>query len=222
MGTTQRTLSSPKVQAQLALCATAVTGLAVAPHAHAAVVTTFANTVITIPATAFGVYLNLETGLTGTSGSAVPGYDFNPYLTTKITPSSLGFYWGTPGGATTGAGVATGAATNLYADLPNGSIVSSASPTTAAIAGTTDSFLSSGTHILGFKFFGAAGTAEYGYMKIQTTATNGYPATILGWTFDNSGAAITVSAVPEPSTVAFLALAGGAVGVRAWRRRKAA
>ncbi len=192
-----------------------------APDAYAAVVTTYANTVIPIPQTTSGVYLNLETGAQGTSGSTVAGYDFNPYLAYYGT--QLGFYWGPA--ATRGGGVAASATTGPYLDLATGTTISSASTFTAVILGTTGSpYLTDGIHTLGFKFVNAAGTTDYGYIQIQTTTgSTGYPATILGWVYDNTpGTAITVSAVPEPSSLAALALIGGAAGVRAWRRRKAA
>ena len=221
METKSQTLSSSKVQLQLALCATAATGIALAPQADAAIVTTYANTVINVPATTAGIYLNLETGVSGTSGSAVTGYDFNPYLANS--GSQLGFYWGAA--ATRGAGVGSSATTGPYLDLAAGTVVGPASIFTSAIQGTTGSvYLSTtGVHNLGFRFITAAGTTDYGVLRLQTTAGNGFAATILGWTYENTGAAITVGgAVPEPGTVAFLALAGGAVGVRAWRRRKTA
>lgn len=212
-------LNSSKVQAQLALCAAAVTGLAVAPKAEAVIVNTFSNTVIPIPSTTVGIYLNLETGVSGSSGSAVTGYDFNPYLANS--GAQLGFYWGAT--ATRGAGVGSSTTTGPYLDLTLGTAVGPTSTFTAAILGTTGSaYLQNGNHILGFRFINAAGATNYGYMTIQTTATTGFPATIRGWTFENSGAPIVVTAVPEPSTVALLALAGGAVGVRAWRRRQTA
>lgn len=216
----ENNLSSSKVQVQLALCAAAATGVVAAPHAEAALVNTFANTVISIPATTAGIYLNLETGVNGTAAGAAVGYDFNPYLAGGGT--QLGFYWGPT--ATRGAGVASTAANGPYLDLAVGTVVGAASTFTSGITATTGSpYLATGTHILGFSFFNAAGTVDYGYLRIQTTAANGFPATILGWVYNNTpGTAVTVAAAPEPSTVAFLALAGGAVGVRAWRRRKTA
>lgn len=212
-------LSSSKIQAQLALCAAAATGLAVAPTAKATLVNTFANTTIPVPANTSGIYLNLETGASGTSGSSVAGYDFNPYLAGSGT--QLGFYWGPA--ATRGAGVGSTATTGPYLDLAAGTVVSSSSIFTSGILATTGSpYLATGIHNLGFRFINAAGTTDYGYLQLQTTATNGFPATILGWVYDNTpGTAVTV-AVPEPSTVAILALVGGAVGIRAFRRRKVA
>lgn len=211
---------SSRVQTQLALCAAAAAGLAVAPKAEATLVTTFANTTIPVPATTAGIYLNLETGAFGTSGSSVAGYDFNPYLANGGT--QLGFYWGPA--ATRGAGVAASTTTGPYLDLATGTVVGPSSTFTSAILGTSGSpYLTTGTFTLGFRFVNAAGTTDYGYLRLQTTASNGFPATILGWVYDNTpGTAVTVAPVPEPSSVALLALVGGAAGVRAWRRRKVA
>lgn len=184
--------------------------------------TTFQNTVLPIPQTTAGIYLNLQTGANGTSGSSVAGYDFNPYLAYYGT--QLGFYWGAA--ATRGAGVGASATTGPYLDLSAGTTIGGSSTFTSAILGTTGSpYLTDGIHTLGFRFINAAGTTDYGYMRIQTSSANGngYPATILGWVYESTpGTAITVSAVPEPSSLAVLALVGGAAGVRAWRRRKAA
>ncbi len=218
MKSIESNLSSSKIQTQLALCAVAAAGFAAAPNAEATLVTTFSNTVIPVPATTSGIYLNLETGASGTS-SAVTGYDFNPYLAGSGT--QLGFYWGPA--ATRGAGVGSTATTGPYLDLAAGTVVSSSSIFTSGILATTGSpYLATGVHNLGFRFINGAGTTDYGYLRLQTTAANGFPATILGWVYDNTpGTAVTV-AVPEPSTVAILALVGGAVGVRAFRRRKMA
>jgi hypothetical protein len=206
---------SGKVQSQLALAAAAVAGTAAV--SDAALVTTFQNTTIAVPATTGGVYLNLQTGASGATGSAVPGYDFNPYLASSGT--QLGFYWGPT--ATRGAGVGSTATTGPYLDLANGTVVSSASTFTAAILGTTGSayLTSAGPHILGFRFINAAGATNYGYMRLTTTPGVGLPATINGWVYDDAGAAVTV-AVPEPTSVGLAALASGAMLLR--NRRKLA
>lgn len=220
MKTIESNLSSSRVQAQLALCAAAATGFAVAPNAGAAIVTTFSNTTIPVPATTAGIYLNLQTGASGTTAGSVVGFDFNPYLANGGT--QLGFYWGLSTGR--GGGVAS-TTTGPYLDLAVGTVVGPASTFSSSILATVGSpyLTSSGIHTLGFQFFNAAGTIDYGYLRLQTTATNGFPATILGWTYENTpGTAITVAAVPEPSTVAILALVGGAAGIRACRRRKTA
>lgn len=211
-------LDLASVGTRLALCAAALAGTAGAvTPVEAAVIT---NTIpIPVPQTTAGVYINFLTGATGTS--AFTGWDFNPYN----TASGLGFYWNqTALGGLINAGVATGVATNLYANLTLGSTVSSTSPFTSAIQGTSANYRGTGIEILGFRFVNEATNAfNYGYLTIQTTATTGFPATILSYSYENSGGAITV--VPEPSTTALLSislLVVGAVGLREWRRRQVA
>ena len=164
---------------------------------------------------------------------------------------ALGFYWDqTPAGVDGGV---AGSATGPYLDLAPGTVVGPGSTYTAAIQGTTGSpYLSTGTHTLGFRFFNdVSGLTDYGYLTMSNTAISGpstslpgvnsttnkgtppigrtpatppgYPATIMSWSYDDTGAAITI--VPEPSTVALLtisALAAGALGLRKWRRQRAA
>ena len=47
------------------------------------------TTPIIVPNNADGVYLNLLTGATGTTGSSVPGWDINPYLANSV----FTFFW---------------------------------------------------------------------------------------------------------------------------------
>ncbi len=216
---------SGRVQSQLALCAAAMAGTAgVASTAQAVIVTTFQNTVIPVPATLAGVYLNFETGATGTASFA--GWDFNPYQRSATPSPGIGFYWNqTP--ASTHGGVSTGVGSSVYLDMAaTGGVSGPTSNFTAAIPGTDPQFRTTGIHRLGFKFVNAAAAVNFGYLTIQTTAGtgtgSGFPATILGWVFENSGAAINVPAVPEPSSAALLAMVAGAAGLRGWRRNRSA
>jgi hypothetical protein len=216
-----KNLDRSKVSIRLGACAAALGGTAyVVPEAHAGIVTF--NTPIPIPPNTAGVYVNFTTGATATA--AFTGWDFNPYLAGG--GSQLGFYWGT---AT--VGVANGVAdttTGPYSDLAIGTLVGPASTYTRVILGTSSSpYLTTGTHILGFSFTNDnTSTVDYGYLTMTTTAGSpgGYPATIQSWSFDDSGAPITVGAVPEPSTLLLTgaAMALGARGMRRWRRQKVA
>ena len=217
--------SSPSVQAQLGLCAAALAGTAaVTSTAEAVIVTTFQNTTIPVPATLGGIYINLQTGVTGPSGATTAGWDFNPYQ----TASGLGFYWSpTLVGGQRGGGVATGPATNLYADFAvTGGTAGPTSDFTSAIQGTSANYRNTGTHRLGFRFVNASNVFNYGYLTIDTTDgagnLDGFPATIRGWVYDDSGAAITIPPVPEPSSAALLALIAGSAGLRCWRRKSRA
>jgi hypothetical protein len=203
------------VQVRLGMCAAALAGTAAAVPTAQATIVTF-NTPIVIPNDFTGTYINLATG--ANSPGQPSGWDFNPYN----NGTSLAFYW--TGAGNDAMGVATATGSNIYADLPLGSVVGPTSPFTAATAGTAPNYLTTGVHILGFEFTNeGTGMLNFGYAFVQTTASAGFPATILSWSYENNGSSITV--VPEPSTTALLGLStlvAGAIGIRAWRRKRAA
>lgn len=203
---------------RLGLCAAALAGTAATMSDASAAVVSF-STPISVPNTFDGVYINLLTGASAGLGSGVAGWDFNPYN----SGTSLSFFWsGTP--ASSSGGVA-GATTGPYLDLAAGSTVSSASTFSAVTAtAQTTAFQNVGTHTLGFRFFNEGTAAiNYGFMTLSTGGTTGFPLTVTGWSFENTGAAITVSAVPEASTGAMFAmgaLALGALNLRKLRRQR--
>ena len=194
----------------------ATAALLMAGSAQAAVVTF--TTPIAVPNNFDGVYINFLTGATGITASSVPGWDFNPYA----TAAGLSFFWSaTP---TAGGGVAS-STTGPYLNLAPGAVVSSASTFAAVTATTaTAAFQTTGTHVLGFRFYNEATSAvNYGYLTMTNTASTGFPATITGWSFENTGAAITVggasAAVPEPATWGMMILGFGMIGAAARSRK---
>jgi len=212
-------LNAALVSKHLSMCAAALAGTAAAvPAVEATVVTNDIN--LPVPATFAGVYLNFQTGATAATGAALPGFDFNPYA---ATGPLLAFYWGPAADGGGGVGSA-----GMFTDLSVGAVVSSASSFLATAPGASASanFRTTGTHILGFRFLNeATGVLNYGYLRISTTATTGFPATVLSYSYENNGGAITVAPVPEPATNALLAVAAlvlGAAGVREWRRQAVA
>ncbi|MDQ6765701.1 MAG: PEP-CTERM sorting domain-containing protein [Verrucomicrobiota bacterium] len=203
------------VQTHLGVCAAALAGTAAAVSSvEAAIITN--TTPYSVPQTFAGIYLNFLTGVAAASGGANPGWDFNPYAA-SAAPNALSFFWNGSGGVANGSN---------YADLTNGTTISSGS-TFINTASTAPSYLTTGTHVLGFRFLNeTTGIINYGYLTLQTTATTGFPATITGYRYENTGAPITVALpIPEPSASALLAVAAlalGAVGVRKWRRQAVA
>lgn len=180
--------------------------------ASAAVVTV--NGPINVPSTFDGLYLNLVTGASGSSGASTPGWDINPYN----SGTALSFFWaGTP---TASHGGVAGSATGPYLDLAPGTMISAASTFTATTSSLqTTAFQTPGTHTLGFRFFNeSTSSINYGYMSLTSGGSNGFPLTINGWSYENSGGAISVAVIPEPGTG--LMLAAGALAIGALRARR--
>lgn len=193
----------------------AIGAVALAGSAQATVVN-FA-TDISVPRTIDGVYINFATG--GTSTTENSTFDFNPYAGS----GGLLFYWG--GSAAPNAGVATGL---VYQDLSVGSVISSASSFSQAANGASNetvNFRAPGIHTLGFKFFNeGTGAINYGYARVQAGANSGFPATVLGWSYENNGGSITVaaatSAVPETATWGMMIAGFGMMGAAMRTRRR--
>jgi hypothetical protein len=212
-------LDPSAVGARLGLCAAALAGAAATVSDARATVVTF-TTPIAVPNTVAGVYINFLTGASASSPGAVPGWDFNPWASSN----ALSFFWNnTP--ANSSGGVA-GTTTGPYLDLAPGAVVGSLSTfSTSAAPAATLAFQSSGTHVLGFRFFNESTAAiNYGYLAISTTGPSGFPAVITSWSYENSGGTMG-QPIPEPSTSLMLSvgvLALGAASLRRHRRQQRA
>lgn len=167
-----------------------------------------------------GIYINIVTGVTGASGTAVPGWDLNPYNNN----AGLTFY-----GAASPSGVLATGTPGTGAEsvaLSFGALISSAGQFNQFQTRGT-AFQSGGTNYLGFRFLNeSTGATNYGWALISSTATTGFPASILGYAYENTGLSITAGqtgVVPEPGTYALFGLGlAGFAGLSAWRRRRAA
>ncbi len=208
--TTSR-LDPSSVALRLGMCAAALAGTAGMTTDAQAVIVNF-NTPIAVPNTFAGVYINLMNGVNGTTPGAVLGWDFGPYGSSN----ALTFFWNSTAVISNG-GVA-GTTTGPYLNLPLGSVISATSTFAVSTSSAqTTAFQTTGTRFLGFRFFNELTTAtNYGYLTMQSTGPSGFPATITGWSFENSGGAITV--VPEPSTALMLSLGALALGAANLRR----
>ena len=151
---------------------------------------------LSVPATTEGLYVNLVTSVSGQTEASVPGFDIDIYASANSVPSDqLKFYWGSA--ANNGAGVAS--AGDTYALLGSGAVVGPSSLfTRAAFTGDTSVWQAGATGYLGVRFRLEPGTEiRYGWVLLTTTAPLGFPATIHGWCFEDSGAAIITPALIE-------------------------
>jgi len=150
---------------------------------------------VSVPANIDGVYLNVVTGATGTSGSGVSGWDINLYQTGA---SALYFFWPTTPASSFG-GVATG---TVYDSLTAGATVSSAQTYSVASGGggptnyvNWQTTTAQTGRYLGVRFYNEATSAiNYGWLQMDTGAASGFPATINQFCYENTGAAITTGA----------------------------
>jgi hypothetical protein len=225
---------SPVVNGRLAAYATlagaALAVPALAPSADATIV--YSGTVnINVPSTTAGVYLNVVTGIFGATQASSPGWDVNPWLSSGLNLFGSTTATGNEGpSGLNGIGAYAGTGTtffNLAFMAPiNGSTTYAGTGNTTP-AGATPLNLNSSNNLFGFRFVDATtngGAVCYGWIRVSLSATSGsQPRAIVEYAYDNAGGSIGAGQVPEPSTVALLGvMAAGAVGIRAWRKRKAA
>ncbi|GEM_PF-763629 len=124
--------------------------------------------------------------------SEVPGAHFNAY----DNDAQIAFYW--QGGAPDIAGVSSSASTSDFLVLQSGAVIGPSSiwstvhnPGPAQWAADVDGYL-------GFRFNCSslpeppASGICYGYVHLRTGAPRGFPATIVDYAYDRSGAAITI------------------------------
>lgn len=200
-----------RVGLHLAACAAAAT---VAGSSSAAIVWSgIVN--INIPSNIDGVYLNVVTGQSGTSGSAVAGWDVNPYSATTLT-----WFSSTGGGYARGGGSSATLVDNLAFGTVIGSGLSYGSGSVET-TGATAFILNSDQNLVGFRFVngsGAGATTHYGWMRIQVSGTlSAQPRAIVEYAYESdANGSITAGTIPAPGAVALLGLAG-LVG----RRRRA-
>ena len=171
--------------------------------AFAAVVTSPVSN-LPVPQTFDGVYINIVTGATGTTGGTTAGWDFNPFLSGTV----MNIFWSpAPAG-----GVVAPATTTPLLNLAPGTVISGASTFTRTTAATNPNYHVTGTEILGLQFLNeATGVQNFGYAVIQTTAPGGFPATVVSITYENTGAPITVGGGNTPPQFAYAPAAGGTV-----------
>jgi hypothetical protein len=140
----------------------------------------------TIPANSAGLYINVETLVTGATQAAAPGWDINPYGAT-----SLIWFNATGTGMLRFPGATTGSAGNLALGTIVGAAGSYGSGT-VTVGAAAGNWQLNATNLFGFRFVAASGQTHYGWgrMVVGSAITN---RTITGIAWENiAGTAIAV------------------------------
>ena len=189
---------SNRLEKHLAVALTAAAGIAASSNAA---IVAWENCNLVIPATIDGLYINVETRVSGSAGSVVAGWDINPYSATSLT-----WFNATGTGMMRFPGVTTGSAGSLAVGTVVGAAGSFGSGA-VTVGSAPGNWQLNAVNYFGFRFVAADGGTKYGYGTFAIgSAINGADRTITNLYFEDSGASITV--VPAPGAIALLGLAG--------------
>jgi hypothetical protein len=164
---------------------------------------------LTMPSTSF-TPTNSGSGPVEGLNTLLPGWDVNFY---RGTSGNLRWYYN--GGAMAVFTGTTVAALGAGVMVDGSSALGTYQNMGPTFTGTTA--------FMGVEFFNGT-TPLFGWIRVTGGPTLGFPATIVDWAYEDSGAGILTGAgiIPEPSSLALGCLAAGAAGLVAWRKRKAA
>lgn len=192
-------------------CALIAGFIAASGPAHAAIVASGLRDIV-ISTTFDGVYLNVDTGTT--SGTETAGWDINPFFGGEGIATSPDFQ---PVRATIALDAPVLSLTAGQTVDGSLNFLTGYGGSESHIGNSAGQFAANGEAYIGFRFTtdGSEGPF-YGWMRV-VLSNDGSTGMIRDWAYDNTGSAITVGAVPEPSVLCTL-LAG--TGLFFLRRRK--
>lgn len=177
-----------------------------------------AASAVGVPPNSGGYYLNVTTGAFGLVGT-VDNPTFGWYTTYSGNVPMLKFGVPTGTGSTNGW---QGASLNSPLNLAVGTEIGASSAFYNG-TGLNAAFHQSGTEIAGYKFLNPdTGVENYGWIEITTVSGGGYPAAIVDWGYEDSGASAfagVVPAVPEPEAASLLGAGPALVALRRRVRR---
>ena len=178
---------------------------------HAAIISSGLQDIV-IPTTFVGVYLNVDAGITVAEEGS--GWDINLFFGGEGIANSPSFE---PVRMTVSVDSAV-------VNLALGQTVGGSSIYASSYAGSDShigaggtQFISGNEGYIGFKLTTDSSEGPfYGWMRV-VLANDGTTGLIRDWAYDNSGAPITVGAVPEPSAITLTAACAAGFAMR--RRR---
>ena len=161
--------------------AASMVALGATAAANAAIVA-WTNCNLVIPNTIDGLYINVETRVSGSAGSVVAGWDINPYSATSLT-----WFNATGTGMMRFPGVTTGSAGNLADGTvvgPTGSFGSGA----VTVGANPGNWVLNSVNKFGFRFVAADGLTHYGWGTFQIgSSISGADRTITNLYYESIG-----------------------------------
>ena len=171
---------------------------------------------LAIPVASPGLYLNIQTGASGTSAAAVPGWDINVGGTSSLNFTSPGGY--------NFVRLNSASPTSGPSNLTAGFNVSTSMPTASWIAGGAASglTLNSTANYIGFQFTASGGTTHIGYLVLSIgSSVTGADRKIVSYAYNDQsittpGGGSWPLHLPSPGALALACQAG----LLAKRRRR--
>jgi hypothetical protein len=210
------TSSAPRAGSIISAGVGVAAGLGSASLAHASFV--YSGVVsIEIPASADGIFLDLNTGSFGSSRDAIAGWDLNIYGVGTLMIAGQGDL-----GMMAADGTSSSLIDNLQFRDAIGSESSFASgPLGVETSGSTAFNFNSSQNLIGFRFRNMQlGGYSYGWMRLQLAGADfGQPKAIFEYLWETTPGTWThAGVIPAPGAMALIAGAAS-LPLRRWRRR---
>lgn len=188
--------------------------LLVAASAHAAVIYSGVQD-IAIPTGYTGIYINLDNGATSTS--TITGWDINPFFGGAGVANSTAFQPARLASGNLDPALRLNVGDVVGAALTYSSGFGGSGDPIAHLGAAANQFQIGSEAYMGFRFTTDASTGPfYGWIRVAFT-NNTSGGLIKDWAYDDTGSAITIESVPEPSRVLLLGL--GLTGFLLRRKR---